>query len=115
MIIGTHVLLYSNNADADRAFLRDTLGFKGIDVGGGWLIMKLPPAEIGVHPTEEKPSAEIYLICDDMDNTLTELQAKGIACSPIQTAAWGKMTMISMPSGAKLGMYEPRHEIAIDL
>lgn len=117
MIIGTHILLYSKDAEKDREFIRDILGFPGVDVGHGWLIMKLPPAEIGVHPAEtgDDESVELYLMCDDVDRTIEELTSKGVTCSAVQQAGWGKVTQVSLPSGAKLGIYQPRHELAIGL
>jgi catechol 2,3-dioxygenase-like lactoylglutathione lyase family enzyme len=115
MIIGTHALFYSRDAEKDRAFLRDVLGFKGVDAGEGWLIMKLPPAEIGVHPTDEEPYSELYFICDDIDVTISELKSKGIKCSEVRNAGWGRLTQITLPSGATMGMYQPRHELAIAL
>jgi catechol 2,3-dioxygenase-like lactoylglutathione lyase family enzyme len=113
MLNGAHVLLYSRDAEADRAFVRDTLGFTGVDTGGGWLIFKLPPAEVAVHPTEEQPRHELYLMCDDLQRTLDELRAKGVEASrPVSDEGWGLLTSIRLPSGADLPIYEPRHELA---
>ena len=117
MIIGVHALLYSKDAAADRAFLMDVLGLPGVDVDHGWLIMKLPPAEIAVHPTDDgdSPWTELYLMCDDVKKTVAELESKGVRCSEIQAAGWGMRTQITLPSGATLGMYQPRHALAINL
>jgi predicted enzyme related to lactoylglutathione lyase len=113
MITGIHALLYSKNPEADRAFFRDILGFKGVDVGEGWLIFALPPAEMGVHPADEdgETTPELYLLCDDVEKTIEELKAKGIACSLVREFPWGRLTMISLPSGATLGMYQALHEV----
>lgn len=115
-INGAHVILYSRDADADRAFIRDTLGFAGIDSGGGWLIFKLPPAEIAVHPTDAEAKHEFYLMCDGIESLLAELTAKGVAVSrPISDEGWGLLASIRLPSGSDLPLYEPRHPVAYDL
>lgn len=118
MIVGSHMILYSRDAEADRAFIRDTLGFTGIDADGkGWLIFKLPPAEIAVHPTDETDSRhEIYLLCDDIEKLLAELSAKGVTISsPVGDKGWGLLASIALPGGSDLGLYEPRHPVAYDL
>lgn len=123
MINGAHLLLYSHDADADRAMLRDVLGFRSVDVGGGWLIFALPPAEAAVHPAEEGPReaadgtarAELYLMCDDLRATMGELAAKGVRCTDVHEERWGIRTIILLPSGAELGLYQPTHPTALDL
>lgn len=80
--------MYSRDADADRAFLRDVLGYPNVDAGGGWLIFKLPPAEVAVHPTDTAETHELYLMCDDLERTMEELRAKGWS-SPIRSATRG--------------------------
>jgi predicted ester cyclase len=113
MINGAHVLLYSRDADADRAFLRDALGLGGVDTGGGWLILRLPPAEVAVHPTDGEPRHELYLLCDDLQRTLADLRAKGVEASrPTSDQGWGLLTAVRLPSGAELPIYEPRHQLA---
>ncbi len=112
MITGIHTLIYSKDAEKDRAFFRDVLGFTGVDAGEGWLIFALPPAELGVHPTEGDGSHEIYLMCDNVEKTIAELRSKGVECSDIRNAGWGLLTSITLPSGGKLGMYQPRHPLA---
>jgi catechol 2,3-dioxygenase-like lactoylglutathione lyase family enzyme len=115
MINGAHVVVYSRDAEADRAFLRDVLGFPHVDAGHGWLIFKLPPAEAAVHPGEND-GAELYLMCDDLAATLDELTAKGVEIAqPISDAGWGSRAAIKLPSGADLALYEPRHPVAYDL
>ena len=113
MIIGAHAILYSADADADRAFLRDVLGFSSIDAGGGWLIFALPPAEVAVHPTDEVPVHELYLMCDDVDAEVARLAEDDISCETVSDQGWGRLTYLRMPSGARLGLYEPRHPMAI--
>lgn len=113
MITGVHALIYSHDAEKDRAFMRDVLGFKAVDAGDGWLIFKLPPAELGVHPAEGETHSELYLLCDDITATIGELRSKGVGCSEPSDQGWGVLSMISMPSGARLGIYEPRHLLAI--
>ena len=116
MINGTHVIIYSRDADADREFIRDVLGFAGVDAGDGWLIFKLPPAEVGVHPTDGEAKHEFYLMCDDLETTLATLTAKGVEVSqPITNAGWGARASIRLPSGSELSLYQPRHPVAYDL
>lgn len=113
MISGAHVILYSQDADADRAFIRDVLGFPGIDAGGGWLIFTLPPAEVAVHPADGPPRHELYLMCDDLDSQLGEFRAKGVEITrPVSQQRWGKLTAVRLPSGAELPLYEPLHPVA---
>ncbi len=112
-IIGMHALMYSKNDEATRAFFRDVLGFPSVDAGRGWLIFTAPPAEIAVHPAEGEEYHELYLMCDDVDATIADLRAKGVATEPVQDRAWGRVTQLTLPSGAKLGLYEPRHPLAI--
>jgi hypothetical protein len=114
VINGAHVIVYSTNADADRAFLRDVLDYPNVDAGGGWLIFKLPPAEVAVHPAE-RPSHELYLMCDDVRATVDELAGKGVACSAVNDQGWGLLTHIRLPGGGELGLYEPRHPKATEL
>jgi catechol 2,3-dioxygenase-like lactoylglutathione lyase family enzyme len=124
MITGTHVIFYSDAPDADRAFFRNVLGFKSVDAGHGWLIFALPPAEAALHPTEGKehgqsgvslPGAEIYLMCDDLEAEMQRLQAKNVACSPVDKQRWGIRTMLRLPSGGELGIYQPTHPTAIGI
>jgi hypothetical protein len=114
MITGIHALIYTTDAEKDRAFFRYVLDFKGVDAGKGWLIFKLPPTELGVHPAEDaETSSELYLMCDDVNKTIAELRDKGVECSEPQDQGWGILTNITLPSGGKLGMYQPRHATAI--
>lgn len=113
MINGAHVIVYSSDADADRAFIRDVLGFAHVDAGDGWLIFKLPPAEVAVHPAGDEPKHEFYLMCDDIEATLAELEEKGVTpARPVLDAGWGLLTAIALPSGSELSLYEPRHPVA---
>jgi predicted enzyme related to lactoylglutathione lyase len=111
MINGLHAILFSEDADRVREFLGEVLGFDSVDAGGGWLIFgPLPPAEIAVHPSEESPRHELYLMCDDVERTVEELQAKGVEFSgEIRDQGWGRLTAIKLPGGGELGLYEPRH------
>jgi catechol 2,3-dioxygenase-like lactoylglutathione lyase family enzyme len=109
MINGAHVVIYSKDAEADRVFLRDTLGFPHVDAGHGWLIFALPPSEIAVHPSEMGGSEQFFLMCDDLDATIADLAAKGIACGAVENPRWGKLTHIQLPGGGTLGLYEPNH------
>ena len=109
MIIGAHSIIYSTNSDADRAFLRDVLKLTNVDVGGGWLIFGLPPAEVAVHPSDENDVHEFYLMCDDVQSLTAEMQKHDIVCSPVQEQDWGLLTQITLPGGGKLGIYQPLH------
>ncbi|MFI6322093.1 VOC family protein [Nonomuraea sp. NPDC050556] len=115
MINGAHVILYSRDADADRAFLRDVLGYPHVDAGGGWLIFKLPPAEVAVHPADGAEAHELYLMCDDLEATMGELRAKGVEVGETSEQRWGVLTSFTLPGGGKVGLYEPRHPTAYDL
>lgn len=116
MISGAHVILYSRDAEADRAFLRDVLGFAHVDAGGGWLIFKLPPAEVAVHPTDGPEQHEFYLMCDDVQATVAELAARGIELAePVSDQGWGLLCALRLPGGGKLGLYQPRHPKAYEL
>jgi hypothetical protein len=109
MIVGAHSIIYSTNPEADRAFLRDVLRFPNVDVGHGWLIFGLPPAEVAVHPAEEGEMHELYLMCDDVEAFVAEMNSRGVVCGPIHNQPWGALTHIALPSGGKLGVYQPRH------
>jgi hypothetical protein len=109
MIIGAHVIVYSTQPDADRAFLRDVLGFPHVDVGGGWLIFGLPPAEVAVHPSGTNGMHELYLMCDDAHALIARMKRAGIECEPPQSLDWGMLTHLTLPGGGKLGIYAPRH------
>lgn len=113
MIIGVHTLIYSKDPGKDRAFLKEVLGFDSVDAGRGWLIFAAPPAEIAVHPADGEESHEMYLMCDDLHKTIEELQSKNVKCSEIHNERWGLVTHIQLPGGGRLGMYEPKHPLAI--
>jgi hypothetical protein len=109
MITGAHSIIYSTNPDADRAFLRDVLELPHVEVGGGWLIFGLPPAEVAVHPADSGGRHELYLLCDDVAAFVAEMQARNVPCGPVTDQRWGLLTEIALPGGGKLGVYEPRH------
>jgi hypothetical protein len=109
MINGAHAIIYSSNADADRAVLRDIFKLPHVDAGRGWLIFGLPPAEIAVHPSERNDLHELYFMCDDIAALVAELQRHDLPCAPIQDQGWGRVTRVTLPGGGTLGVYEPRH------
>lgn len=114
MITGVHALIYTKDAEALRAFFRDTLGFGSVDAGGGWLIFALPPAELGIHPDDEGGSHELYLMCDDIEATLAELRANGVeTVGEVEDRGFGLAAALAIPGGGTLGIYEPRHPTAI--
>lgn len=109
MIHGAHVVVYTTDPEADRAFFRDTLGFPSVDAGHGWLIFALPPAESAFHPAEENNRHELYLMCDDLQSEMAHLRAKGAHCGDVAEARWGSITKIRLPGGGEIGLYQPRH------
>ena len=109
MIVGAHSIIASKSPDADRAFLRDVLGLPSVDVGGGWLIFGLPPAEVAVHPSEKNDVHEFYLMTDDVEAFIADMKKNRFACSPARNLGWGVLTEVSLPGGGKLGVYQPRH------
>jgi hypothetical protein len=125
MITGAHVLLYSSDPEADRAFFRDVLGFRWVDAGGGWLIFALPPSEVAVHPTDGESAqahagrgllgAVLYLMCDDLRGFVASLAAKNVRCTEIGEAPWGIKMTIKLPSGGEIGLYQPTHPTALGL
>jgi hypothetical protein len=113
VVFGAHLILYSRDAEADRLFLAEMFGLESVDAGGGWPIFALPPTEFAVHPAEA-PSAELYLMCDDLDAEMNSLVARGVTCSPVEEEQWGSVTKISLPGGGEVGLYQPRHPLAIE-
>ena len=113
MVFGAHVIVYSKDAEADRAFLRDVLGLSSVDAGHGWLIFALPPAEVAVHPAEDGGRHELYWMCDDLKAEIAALAVKGIRCSKVHEERWGSITMIGLPGGGEIGLYEPKHPMAL--
>jgi hypothetical protein len=109
MLIGAHSIIYSTNPDADRAFLRDVLTLPNVDVGEGWLIFGLPPAEVAVHPSNKNDVHEFFLMCDDVEGFVTEMKTRKVACTPVQNQGWGLLTEVTLPGGGRLGIYQPRH------
>jgi catechol 2,3-dioxygenase-like lactoylglutathione lyase family enzyme len=115
MISGAHIIVYSEDADADRAFFRDVLGFKSVDAGHGWLIFALPPAEVAVHPAEGDEKHELYFMCDDLKAEIAALEKKNVKCSAVHNERWGSITQVSLPGGGKIGLYQPKHPTALGL
>jgi predicted enzyme related to lactoylglutathione lyase len=123
MINGGHILWYSKDADKDRAFLRDVLGLRAIDIGHGWIIFAMPPCESAVHPADEADdqgerehrmmTAHMYFMCENLDAEIASLAKKGVTCSAPQTQPWGIVTTIPLPSGGEIGLYQPKHPTAI--
>jgi hypothetical protein len=125
MIFGAHMLFYSLDPEADRVFFTDVLGLRSVDVGHGWLIFAMSPAEAAIHPAEEDFSqthageklmgAVLYLMCDDLKAEIDLLKKKNVQCTEIQQAPWGISTTIPLPSGRAIGLYQPRHQTALNL
>src|ERR1700687_3113043 len=115
MISGAHVIVYSKNAEADRAFFRDVMGFKSVDAGHGWLIFALPPGEAAVHPCDESGAHELYFLCDDLKSEMASLAQKGVKGSKVQEARGGSVTRLRLRSGGEVGLYQPKHPTALAL
>jgi catechol 2,3-dioxygenase-like lactoylglutathione lyase family enzyme len=109
MITGAHVVVYSRDAAADRAFFRDVLGLSSVDAGDGWLIFRLPPSEAAFHPAETNGRHEFFLLCDDIAAEVKRLAGKGVQCSPVKDEGWGLLVRLRLPGGGEIGLYEPRH------
>jgi hypothetical protein len=109
MINGAHSIIYSTNPEADRALLRDVFKLPSVDVGEGWLIFGLPPAEVAVHPSNKNDLHELYFMCEDVEAFVAALEAHDVACGPVQNQGWGLLTHVVLPGGGKLGVYQPRH------
>lgn len=114
MLFGAHVIVYSTDAEADRAFLAEVLGLSSVDAGNGWLIFKLPPAEVAVHPAGVS-AHELYFMCDDLDAELRRLRDEGVTCSEVEAARWGSVAKLTLPGGGEVGLYQPSHPTALGL
>jgi catechol 2,3-dioxygenase-like lactoylglutathione lyase family enzyme len=115
MFSGAHVIVHSKNAEADRTFFRDVLGFKSVDAGHGWLIFALPPAEAAIHPSDAGGVHELYFMCDDLNAEMASLAKKGVECSKVEEARWGSITKMRLPGGGEVGLYQPKHPTALGL
>lgn len=125
MVNGAHILLYSEKPEEDRGFFREVLGFPHVDAGGGWLIFKLPPSELAVHPRNGEAGqvhaghpmigAVLYLMCDDLQAAIKKLESKNVRCTEAARERWGFRTTVQLPSGAELGLYQPTHPTALAL
>jgi len=115
MISGAHVIIYSKNAEADRIFFSETLGFKSVDAGQGWLIFALPGTEAAFHPAKESGVHELYFMCDDLKAEMLALVKKGVKCSAVHHERWGSITKLELPGGGKIGLYQPKHPTALGL
>jgi catechol 2,3-dioxygenase-like lactoylglutathione lyase family enzyme len=109
MIHGTHVIIYSRDAEADRAFFRDVLKYDAVDAGHGWLIFALPPSEVAVHPSEKNDVHELFLMCDDVHAFIAEMKERKVSCSVVDEQRWGSITRLALPGGGTLGVYQPKH------
>ena len=109
MITGAHAVIYSTNAEADRAFLRDVLKLPDVDAGGGWLIFALPASEVAVHPAREDGRHELYFLVSNVEAFVSDMTGQSVVCDPVFDAGWGLLTRLTLPGGGKIGVYEPRH------
>ena len=115
MISGAHIIVYSKDADSDRVFFRDVLGFASVDAGHGWLIFALPPAEAAFHPADDNDRHELYLMCENLADEMESLAKRGVMCSAVQQERWGSITSITLPGGGKVGLYQPKHPTALPI
>lgn len=115
MISGAHVIVYTKDAEADRAFFRDVLDLPSVDAGHGWLIFALPPGEAAFHPSEKNGPHELYFLCEDLQSEMAMLAKKGVTCSAVQEERWGSVTKIALPGGGTIGLYQPKHPTAPNL
>jgi catechol 2,3-dioxygenase-like lactoylglutathione lyase family enzyme len=115
VISGAHVILYSRDAEADRAFFRDVLGFPSVDAGRGWLIFALPPAEAAFHPSDQNGHHELYFLCDDVKAEIAALAKKNVKCTEVHEERWGSVTKVGLPGGGEVGLYQPKHPTALGL
>ena len=109
MINGAHSVIFSIDPDADRALLRDVLKLTHVDVGDGWLIFGLPPAEVAVHSSESNTVHDSYFMCDDVYAFVSELERHHVVCSSVTDEGWGLLTELTLPGGGKQGIYQPQH------
>lgn len=115
MINGAHIVIYSENAEADRAFFRDVLKFSFVDGGHGWLIFAMPAAEAAFHDSEGNDRHELYFMCDDIATTLSELKSKQVQVSEVSQQRWGKLASFALPGGGKIWIYQPNHASPLKL
>ncbi len=115
MINGAHVVIYSKDSEADRAFFRDVLQFPCVDAGHGWLIFALPPLEAAFHDSEKNNQHELFLMCDDLAATLRDLKSKQVTVSEVSEQRWGRLATLTLPGGGNVGIYEPKHPSPLKL
>jgi catechol 2,3-dioxygenase-like lactoylglutathione lyase family enzyme len=115
MLSGAHVIIYTKDVEADRAFFRDVLGFPSVDAGHGWLIFAMPPAEAAFHPADANNRHELYFMCADLTAAMSDLAKKGVTCSAVEQERWGSITKLRLPGGGDVGLYQPKHPTALNL
>jgi hypothetical protein len=115
LINGAHVVIYSKDSEADRAFFRDVLKFPCVDAGHGWLIFAMPPLEAAFHDSESNDQHELFLMCDDLAATLKDLKSQNVKVSEVSEQRWGKLSTLTLPGGGKIGIYEPKHISPLNL
>ena len=109
MINGAHIVIYSKDAEADRAFFRDVLQLPSVDAGRGWLIFAVPAGEAAFHDAEQNDKHELYFMCDDIAETLRDLKKKNVPVSAVNEQRWGSLATFTLPGGGKVGIYQPKH------
>lgn len=109
MINGAHIVVYTKDPEADRAFFRDVLQLPSVDAGHDWLIFALPPSEAAFHDAEANDKHELFFMCDNLASTLHDLKQKNVPVSPVTEQRWGSLATLTLPGGGKIGVYQPTH------
>jgi len=109
MLKGAHLIVYSKDCEADRAFFRDVLQYRSVDAGHGWLIFALPPAELALHPSEQNDLHELFFMCDHIQAFIAAMTERKVECTPVEEQRWGSITRMTLPGGGRIGVYQPKH------
>lgn len=120
MITAMHTLIYCDDPEAARAFFRDVLGFPYADTGGGWLIFRTGPSELGAHPSSWEYQGttggtdqrfDVSFMCDDLATTMADLTAKGaqFVGEPVDEP-WGVTIGVTVPGAGQITIYEPKYD-----
>jgi hypothetical protein len=115
LIYGAHIVIYSQDSEADRAFFRDVLSFPSVDAGHGWLIFAMPPLEAAFHDSANSNQHEMFLMCDNIATTLKDLKSRNVEVSEVSEQRWGILASFTLPGGSKMSIYEPRHPSPLNL
>jgi predicted enzyme related to lactoylglutathione lyase len=115
LINGVHIVIYTKDPEADRAFFRDVLKFSSVDAGHGWLIFAMPPLEAAFHDSDKNDQHQLYLMCDDIAAALEDLKSKNVKVSGVNEQRWGRLATFTLPGGGEIGIYQPNHPSPLNL